>query len=91
VKRASSIWAAAVCAIASQSIATVVVVSGAVVVVSGATVVVSGVVIITVDAVVVSWIVTFLDSVLLTNIMGPAMLMASATNSTGLKYLIFKS
>ena len=48
---------------ASQSIVTVVVVSGTVVVVSGATVVVSGVVIITVDAVVVSWMFTFFDSV----------------------------
>jgi hypothetical protein len=71
----------------------VVVVSGIVVVVSGMTVVVvvSGVVITTVDAVGVSWMFTFFDSVLLASSRGPAMLMANATNITGFKYLIFKS
>jgi hypothetical protein len=69
----------------------VVVVSGAVVVVSGATVVVSGVVIITVDAVVVSWMFTFFDSVPLASGATIAMLVASATSITGLEYLIFKS
>ena len=72
---------------ASQSIATVVVV---VVVVSGG-VVVLGVVIMTVDAVVVSWIVTFFDSVPLASGETIAILVASAISITGLEYLIFKS
>jgi hypothetical protein len=61
----------------------VVVVGGIVVVV----VVVTGIVITTLVVMGVSCIFNFCDSVLLASITGPAMLMANATNITGLEYM----